>query len=347
MNSALFAVFPGQGSQHAGMGKELHDGFAVARETFEEASEAVHRNLAKLCFEGTDSELALTENTQPCLLTVSVASFRVAQAELGLEPQLAAGHSLGEYSALVALGALPLGAAAAWVQERGRAMQGAVPVGQGSMAAVMGLDDEKIARLCEAATRAAKEARARGECTELEVEPLLEPANFNAPGQTVVSGSKDAIAQALGLLKTDPSLAGGKAIPLSVSAPFHSRLMRPARDRMAELFGSATEAQKPRAPRVAYFPTRTARATREPGVIFELLVDQVDHPVLWRQSFEAALSSGAELVLEFGPGKVLQGLGKRIAQASGRSCRLSGFGGMGNRAGLEALEALLKGVSHG
>ena len=151
--SSMLALFPGQGSQFVGMGKDLVQNFKIAAEAFEEASEAVKKDLKKLCFDGPESDLVLTENTQPCLLVTSVAAFRVARAELGFQPAAVAGHSLGEYSALVAAGSLPLATAAYWVSERGRAMQIAVPAGEGTMAAIMGLDDALVGRLCEVANR--------------------------------------------------------------------------------------------------------------------------------------------------------------------------------------------------
>ncbi len=318
------------------MGKDLFDNFKIAKETFEEASEAVKKDLTKLCLEGPESELVLTENTQPCLLVASVAAFRVMEKETGFKPAMVAGHSLGEYSALVAADALPLSTAARWVRERGRAMQIAVPAGQGTMAAVMGLDDAKVALLCEKATAAAKEKRAAG--SEYSVEAIVEPANYNAPGQIVIAGSTDAVAEAIALIKAGGDFAGGKAIPLSVSAPFHCRLMRPARDRMAELFAGASPENQPKTPVCPYIPNRTGRMTREPGVIFELLVEQVDHPVLWKQSMTHLIDLGYTVGIEFGPGKVLAGLAKRIAQGSGATFTVHP---MSDSAQLKALGALL------
>ncbi len=334
------ALFPGQGAQSVGMGKELCENFAVARDVFEEASDAISKDLRKLCFEGPDADLTLTENTQPSLVAVSVAAFRVATRELGFQPAVVAGHSLGEYSALVAAGAMPLASAVRWVRERGAAMQKAVPAGEGSMAAVMG-GDEWIEALCEKATASSrlKRAGATDSETALTVEPIVQPANFNAPGQIVIAGSADAVAEAVAMIKTDPQFAGGKAIPLNVSAPFHCRLMAPARDRMAQLFSQATGAEKPTRLDCPYVPNRTARMTREPGVIFELLVEQVDHPVLWKQSMASMLENGFELGVEFGPGKVLQGLAKRISQSAGKPCSLHG---MGDLAGLKNLETAWK-----
>jgi [acyl-carrier-protein] S-malonyltransferase len=323
MNSPA-ALFPGQGSQHVGMAKDLHDNFKLVRELFEEASDAASKDLRKLCFDGPESDLQLTENTQPCLLLASVAAFRVARAEFAFNPSLVAGHSLGEYSALVAAGALPFATAIRWVRERGRAMQLAVPAGQGTMAAVLGMDDAGVEQVCKAATEAARAKRASGEQADLTVDAVVEPANFNSPGQVVIAGSTDAVAEAVAMIKAGSPVAGGKAMPLSVSAPFHCRLMRPARDRMAELFASASH--KPAAPAYAYIPNRTGRITREPGVVFELLIEQVDHPVLWKQSMQALLESGVTSAVEFGPGKVLSGLMKRIAQPIGKTCEMKAVG---------------------
>lgn len=330
------AVFPGQGAQHVGMAKSLHEEFKVVRETFEEASDAVKKDLRKLCFDGPESDLVLTENTQPCLLTASVAAFRVAQTELGFKPALVAGHSLGEYSALVAAGALPLATAAAWVRERGAAMQKAVPAGQGTMAAVLNLDDSKIEALCSQATANAKAKRASGEHSDLTVEAVVQPANFNSPGQIVIAGSTDAVAEAISLIKAGGDFAGARAMPLAVSAPFHCSLMKPARERMAELFQA-----NPKVAALAceYIPNRTARVTRESGVVLELLVEQVDHPVLWRQSMTAALSLGFKQGIEFGPGKVLQGLMKRIAGGAGLEFT---HHGLADTDGLKALSGILK-----
>ncbi len=312
------AFFPGQGSQHVGMAKELYGNFKLVRETFEEASDACRLNLKKLCFDGPEEDLQLTENTQPALLTASIAAFRVAEAERGFAPAAVAGHSLGEYSALVAAGAFPLASAARWVRERGRAMQIAVPAGQGGMAAVLGVDDAMIDALCKAAVVSAKGKRLHDavekSAGESAVDCVLSPANFNAPGQTVIAGSADAVAEALALLKIGAEFSG-KAIPLAVSAPFHCALMAPARLRMAELFSQASSAETPRALRYPYVANRTAKLTTEPSVVFELLIDQVDHPVLWRQSVSMLIERGYARAVEFGPGKVLQGLAKRITAA--------------------------------
>lgn len=339
----FFALFPGQGSQHVGMAKDLHANFKVAREAFEEASDATRVDLKRLCFDGPESDLTLTENTQPCLLTASVAAFRVAQTELGFKPSAVAGHSLGEYSALVAAGSLQLGTAARWVKARGQAMQTAVPSGQGTMAAVLGMpgnEEETIRKLCSAATDSARAKRAQAAPEELTVEAIVEPANFNSPGQIVIAGSTDAVAEAVALIKAGGDFAGAKAIPLTVSAPFHCRLMRPARDRMADLFAQATQLERAKTPLCPYVPNRTGRLTQEPGVVFELLVEQVDNPVLWTQTVTSLLDEGYDTGVEFGPGKVLVGLAKRIAQKSGKTCALHT---VGDSAGLKSFETVLKG----
>jgi [acyl-carrier-protein] S-malonyltransferase len=324
------------------MGKDLVTNFKLAAEIFEEASDAIHQDLRKLCFDGPESELTLTENTQPCLLTTSVAAYRVAQKELGYQASMVAGHSLGEYSALVAAECLPLSQAVFWVKERGLAMQAAVPAGQGTMAAILGLDDSLIGKLCEMATAAAQAKRASGEYAEIQVASIVEPANFNAPGQIVIAGSTDGIQEAIALIKAGGDFTGGKAIPLSVSAPFHCRLMKKARDRMAELFANSSSSAKPKTPICSYVPNRTARPTSEAGVVFDLLIEQVDHPVLWKQSVTAMLETGISNMIEFGPGKVLSGLNKRISQQAGKPCNSYQMSDSGT---LKTLETVLKGTS--
>ena len=338
MKTQLIALFPGQGSQHVGMAKDLVNQFKIARQAFEEASDAVRIDLRKLCFEGPESDLTLTANTQPALLTASVAAFRVAQSELGFAPAAVAGHSLGEYSALVAAGALSLGTAAHWVHERGASMQQAVPAGQGTMAAILSMEDEVVERLCVRATELAQAKRASGERTDVSVECIVQPANYNAPGQLVIAGSTDAVEEAVALVKAGVEFGKGKAIPLSVSAPFHCRLMGATRERMAELFGTATSLQKPKSLACPYIPNRTARLTQETGIILELLVEQVDHTVLWKHSIQTFLDSGFTTGLEFGPGKVLQGLAKRIQTSTGATLALTSFG---DPSALSVLESML------
>jgi [acyl-carrier-protein] S-malonyltransferase len=338
--SKVVALFPGQGSQHVGMAKELLENFSVAREAFEEASDGSKLNLKKLCLDGPESDLTLTENTQPCLLTASVAAFRCAVKEFGFAPTAVAGHSLGEYSALVAAGALELGRAAGWVRARGAAMQQAVPPGQGTMAAVLGMGGDEaaqISKLCEIATDTARRKRASGEAPELTVDAVVEPANFNAPGQIVIAGSVDAVGEAVALIKAGGEFAGAKAIPLSVSAPFHCRLMKPAREKMAELF---SQASVPAKLACSYVPNRTARLTQEAAVIYELLVEQIDHPVLWSQSVLGLLATDHLRFAEFGPGKVLTGLMKRISQkanlAEGKSVQTANLSDLATVRAFEA-----------
>ncbi len=335
----VVAWFPGQGAQHVGMSRELLQNFPLARSTFEEASDAIGLDLRRLCLDGPDSELVKTENTQPALLTSSIAAFRITQAEFGFEPQAAAGHSLGEYSALVASRSLSLPVAVRWVRERGIAMQRAVPEGQGTMAAVLGLADERVLALCVEASRAATEKRAADPvaAADFTVDAIVQPANFNAPGQVVIAGSTDAVAAAIQLVKEGGDYKGGKAMGLAVSAPFHCSLMANARVRMAEIFSSVNDKDKPRELAFPYVPNRTARLSREPGLVLELLIEQIDHPVLWRQSVAYLLDSGFRRAVEFGPGKVLQNLAKRIPAADGSTISVTGVGDL---AGLKAFEAL-------
>lgn len=294
----IAAFFPGQGAQHVGMGKTFFDDFSSVRIRFEEASDILKFNLKKLCFDGPESELTLTENAQPALLTLSFAIFEAFQKECGFKPKVVAGHSLGEYSALVAAQALAFPTAVRLVRERGIAMQKAVPAGEGTMAAVMGLDDATVIRLCEIAQK-----KNGG---------VVEAANFNSPGQVVIAGTTSGVQNAIETLKTDPTFKGGKAIPLSVSAPFHSSLMRPARERMETLFKDLPPSERPQTLTCPYVPNRTARLTTEAGVVLTLLAEQIDHTVLWRQTVEELLSRDCRIAKEFGPGKVLQGLCRRI-----------------------------------
>ncbi len=305
-------LFPGQASQFAGMGKELCDAYPVARETFAEASEAAGIDLAALCFRGTDDELRLTENTQPCIFAVSVAAWRVLERETGIAPLCAAGHSLGEYSALVAAGALKLSDAARVLRLRGRFMQEAVPVGRGAMAAVMGLPPDRVEAACRAGA-------AHG---------VVEPANFNGGDQIVISGDAAAVAAACEAAKA----AGAKrAMLLSVSAPFHCSLMKPAADRLAPELRAA--------PRGAFrFPV-VANVTAGPyppdGTVADLLARQVVSPVRWDACVKAMLAMGASAFVEAGPGKVLAGLVRRIA----REPAVASFGAPGDLAGVRALLA--------
>lgn len=286
-------VFPGQGSQAVGMGKPLAEAFAAARLVFEEVDDALGQKLSHLMFEGPDGDLVLTANAQPALMAVSVAVVRVLEQEFRLSlPAMAshvAGHSLGEYSALAAAGALRLADAARLLRLRGDAMQRAVPVGEGAMAALLGLD-------LPAAQEVAREA-AQGD--------VCDCANDNAPGQVVVSGAKAAVERALEIAKAK---GAKRALLLPVSAPFHCALMRPAADAMAEALGRA-EIAPPRVPLVANV---TASATSDPAAIRDLLVRQVTGMVRWRESVSWMKGAGVASLVECGAGKVLTGLAKRI-----------------------------------
>jgi [acyl-carrier-protein] S-malonyltransferase len=283
-------VFPGQGSQAPGMGKDLAEKFAVARQVFEEADDALGFAISRLCFDGPEEELQLTENTQPAILTVSVAGFRAMQ-EQGIEaPAFVAGHSLGEYSALVVSGSLSLADAVRTVRARGRYMQEAVPVGTGAMAAVIGAEVVDIERICA-------EARQDQVCSI---------ANFNAPNQTVIAGNTEAVDRAVELL----SGVARKVVKLKVSAPFHCALMKPAQDRLAPDL-AALNFSRPAMPVVTNVD---ARATTAPDELRDALVRQVSAPVRWVESMQLLMSHGVDTFVEAGPGKVLSGLMRQISR---------------------------------
>ncbi len=283
-------IFPGQGSQAVGMGKSLYDSFPEARAVFDEADAALGESLSKLCFEGPEEALKLTENTQPTILTVSVAAFRVLEAR-GLRPDLVAGHSLGEYSALVAAGALPFADAVRAVRQRGRFMQVAVPEGKGAMAAIVGLDPDLVARACDEA------ARETGE--------VVSPANFNSPEQTVIAGSVAGVARASEKVKE----AGAKrALPLPVSAPFHCSLMEPASEMMRPVLAAIAF----RDLAVACVTNVDARENRSGEAAREALLRQIASPVRWVESVRRMAELGVGRFVEVGPGKVLGGLVSRI-----------------------------------
>jgi len=281
-------IFPGQGSQYIGMGKEFFENFRVAREVFQEADDVLHLPISSLCFQGPEEALKLTENTQPAVLTASIAVLRVLQAEKGVVPHLAAGHSLGEYSALVVSGALAFADAVQIVRLRGRFMQEAVPVGEGAMAAILGMERGQVEKLCEEA--------AQGE--------VLTPANFNCPGQIVIAGHVKAIERAMERVKQQ----GKKAVPLPVSAPFHSPLMKPAGERLEKVL-EGIPIQDLKIPVVTNVEADINQSKER---VKELLVTQVWSPVRWEESMQRITGDGIEQTLEIGPGKVLSGLMKRI-----------------------------------
>lgn len=282
-------LFPGQGSQYAGMGKDLAENFSIARHTFEEADEALGFKLSDLCFNGPEEDLKLTFNTQPAILTASIAALRVVQQEAGLQADCVAGHSLGEYSALVCGGALTLADAVRTVRSRGTFMQEAVPVGVGAMAAMLSIESEELAAICAEA--------AQGE--------VVAPANFNSPGQIVIAGHATAVNRTIELAKAK---GFRKAMLLPVSAPFHCALMQPAADRLKEVLDCVTI-------HPLTLPVVTnveATANQDAGRVRELLVAQVCAPVRWEQSVHAMINQGVSRFVEIGPGKVLTGLVKRI-----------------------------------
>jgi [acyl-carrier-protein] S-malonyltransferase len=281
-------IFPGQGSQYVGMGKELFENFSVAKQIFEEADDALRLSLSALCFKGPEETLKLTENTQPAVLTASVAALRVLQTEKGMTPHFTAGHSLGEYTALVASGALTFLEAVKIVRLRGKFMQEAVPVGEGTMAAVLGMERGQIERICD----------------EVSHGEVLTPANFNCPGQIVIAGHTKAIERAIERVKQE----GKKAMLLPVSAPFHSPLMRPAGERLEKVLGEISVNDL----NIPVITNVEAEVNSSKDRIRGLLVAQVSSPVRWEESMGKMIGEGIEQVLEIGPGKVLSGLMKRI-----------------------------------
>ena len=281
-------IFPGQGSQYVGMGKELFENFIVAKQIFQEADDTLHFSVSSLCFRGPEDALKLTENTQPAILTTSIAALRVLEAEKGVTPQFTAGHSLGEYSALVASGALAFSEAVKTVRLRGKFMQEAVPVGEGAMAAVLGMEREQIEKLCE----------------EISSGEVLTPANFNCPGQIVIAGHSKAVERAIDRVKQE----GKKAVLLPVSAPFHSPLMKPAGERLEKALEQVSVSDL----KIPVVTNVEAEVNTSKDRVKGLLVAQVSSPVRWEESMRKMIGKGVEQVLEIGPGKVLSGLMKRI-----------------------------------
>ena len=304
-------IFPGQGSQKVGMGRALADVFPVCRETFEEADAVLGEPLSRLCFDGPEDRLMLTENTQPAILTVSVAAYRLLSS-LGLEPSFTAGHSLGEYSAHVAARTISFSDALQLVRRRGRYMQEAVPVGEGAMAAILGLDASEVARAC-------------GEAADGGV---VGPANLNGPGQVVIAGSRDAVRRAGDRAK---ALGARRVIPLQVSAPFHCALMKPAENRLAPEL-RALHVRDPRVPIVANVDAEPKRDAR---VAIEALVRQVSSPVRWEEIVRRLASEGVSAYVEVGPGTVLTGLVRTIH-------RDAAIANIEDPAGLDKVKALFE-----
>jgi [acyl-carrier-protein] S-malonyltransferase len=285
--SRVAFVFPGQGSQYAGMGKELAESFPAAREVFEEADHALGFSISQLCFSGSEEALKLTENTQPALLTASVAAYRVLEQK-GVCPDYVAGHSLGEYSALVAAGALKFADAVRLVRKRGQYMQEAVPPGEGAMAAILGMRPGQVTEICRKAA-----------------DGKVMPANLNSPEQTVISGHAAAVKSAV----EQASAAGAKrAVVLPVSAPFHSELMRPAQERLQEDL-RATEFSSLKIPLVTNVDASVITSGAEAR---EALIRQVTLPVRWEESIRELIEQGAATFVEVGPGRVLSGLLRQI-----------------------------------
>jgi [acyl-carrier-protein] S-malonyltransferase len=302
-------LFPGQGSQKVGMGKALADAYPVCRDTFEEADAALGEPLSRVIFEGPEDQLVLTENAQPAILAVSIAAYRLI-ASRGLRPDFVAGHSLGEYSANVAAGTFSFADALRIVRRRGRYMQEAVPVGEGAMAAILGLDADAVAKAC-------------AEGSEGEV---VSPANLNGAGQVVIAGARDAVKRAGERAK---ALGAKRVIPLTVSAPFHCALMKPAEERLApDLRGLATTT-----PSVPIVANVDAAIKRDPASAIDALVRQVSSPVRWEALVARLASEGVTTYVEVGPGTVLTGLVRKIQ----RDAVTATFGSPDDLAAVESL----------
>ena len=308
-------IFPGQGSQRVGMGRTLADAFPICRQTFEEADAALGEPLSRTIFDGPEDRLTLTENTQPAILAVSIAAYRLL-ASRGLMPSFVAGHSLGEYSANVSAGTFSFADALRLVRRRGRYMQDAVPAGEGAMAAILGLDADKVAQACAEAAEGA----------------IVSPANLNGGGQVAIAGTAAAVARASERAK---ALGARRVIPLAVSAPFHCALMKPAEERLAPEL-RALHTSTPRVPIVANVdaqPKRDARAA------IEALVQQVSAPVRWEAVVARLASEGVTTYVEVGPGTVLSGLVRKIY----REATVASFGSPDDLAAVEDAIARLKG----
>jgi [acyl-carrier-protein] S-malonyltransferase len=303
MTSKLAFVFPGQGSQSIGMGKFLFDNFKTAKDTYSEASEALGWDVTRLCFEGPDSELQLTANTQPALLTTSTATARVLQNDLGLKADLTAGHSIGEYASFVLAGVLPFSVALKAVRLRGQAMQSAVPVGLGGMVACMGLDESQVTQLLEWAKKNSPD------------QGIIEAANFNSPGQIVLSGPLSTLNWMRENARSE-SVFGQtlrmKFIPLNVSAPFHCQMMKPAEQKMAEFFSDQPFLN----PRIPIYQNWTASGTRDSDLLKSNLIRQVSGSVRWMQSVQQMINDHSPVFIECGHGAVLKGLIKKTAETA-------------------------------
>src|SRR5436190_14172450 len=291
----LAFVFPGQGSQYVGMGQALAEAFPTARGALDEADAALGGGLLKLMFEGPEEQLRKTANTQPAILACSIAVHRVLVKEAGGAFQLPAfyaGHSLGEYSALVAAGAMSLSDGVRAVRARGTFMQEAVPAGEGAMAAILGLEPPQVQQAC-------------AEAREQEPGKVVEPANYNSPEQTVIAGHASAVDRAMAIAKAK---GAKRALPLPVSAPFHCPLMAPVQPRLAEVLGTV-HMKQPNAPVIA---NATAEPNTDPARILPLLLTQVTAPVRWVETIQKMALNGVDTLVELGPGKVLAGLVRRI-----------------------------------
>lgn len=283
-------LFPGQGAQRVGMGAELAREFPSARRTFDEANEALGVSLSRLCFEGPEEDLTLTMNTQPAILATSIAALRAFEAECGVTPEVAAGHSLGEYAALVAAGALEFAPALRAVRERGRLMQEACPPGQGTMAALIGLDFDAVKAICGEVTGAGE---------------LAVPANLNAPGQIVIAGHAGAVRHAIEIAK---ERGAAMSVELKVSAPFHCPLMEPAQVGMEPVIAALEVGPLG----FGVIANVTAEVNRDPTQVKPLLIQQITAPVRWEESMRRLVATDAAGALEFGAGRVLGGLMRRI-----------------------------------
>ena len=285
----LALVFPGQGSQKIGMLADMAAQYPVVEQTFAEASSVLGYDLWDMLQNGAQEDINLTERTQPLLLTASVAIWRIWSEKGGAKPALMAGHSLGEWSALVCSGVVAFTDAVKLVQQRGKFMQAAVPAGEGAMAAIIGLDDDKITAACESS--------AQGQ--------VVSAVNFNSPGQVVIAGHAEAVDRGIAACK---EAGAKKAMPLPVSAPFHTSLMRPAADQLAEQIRATTFS----APEVLIVHNVNAKTESDPEKIKELMIEQIYNPVLWVDCVKALAEQGIEITVECGPGKTLSGMSKRI-----------------------------------